>query len=137
MKSFNMSEWALSHRPFVLFVMIMLGVIGTFSYGKLGQSEDPPFTFKVMVLRTLWNGASAQETELQITQRLEKKLQEVPYVDVLRSYSKPGESQIIILLKDSTPAAEVPNSWYQARKKVGDMRHTLPSGINGPFFAPV
>ena len=134
MKSFNMSEWALSHRPFVLFVMIMLGVIGTFSYGKLGQSEDPPFTFKVMVLRTLWNGASAQETELQITQRLEKKLQEVPYVDVLRSYSKPGESQIIILLKDSTPAAEVPNSWYQARKKVGDMRHTLPSGINGPFF---
>ncbi len=134
MKSFNMSEWALSHRPFVLFVMIMLGVIGTFSYGKLGQSEDPPFTFKVMVLRTLWNGASAQETELQITQRLEKKLQEVPYVDVLRSYSKPGESQIIILLKDSTPAAEVPNSWYQARKKVGDMRHTLPSSINGPFF---
>ena len=134
MKSFNMSEWALSHRPFVLFVMIMLGVIGTLSYGQLGQSEDPPFTFKVMVVRTLWTGASAQETELQITQKLEKKLQEAPYVDVLRSYSKPGESQIIILLKDSTPAAEVPNAWYQVRKKVADMRHTLPSGINGPFF---
>jgi multidrug efflux pump len=134
MKSFNMSEWALSHRPFVLFVMIMLGVIGVFSYGQLGQSEDPPFTFKVMVVRTLWNGASAQETELQITQKLEKKLQEAPYVDVLRSYSKPGESQIIILLKDSTPAAEVPNAWYQVRKKVADMRHTLPTGINGPFF---
>ncbi|MGB8337725.1 MAG: efflux RND transporter permease subunit [Burkholderiales bacterium] len=134
MKPFNMSEWALSHRPFVLFVMIMLGVIGTFSYGRLGQSEDPPFTFKVMVVRTLWTGASAQEMELQITQKLEKKLQEVPYVDVLRSYSKPGESQIIIVLKDSTPAGEVPNAWYQARKKIGDVRNTLPNGINGPFF---
>jgi multidrug efflux pump len=134
MKSFNMSEWALEHRPFVLFVMILLAVVGTLSYGKLGQSEDPPFTFKVMVVRTLWNGSTAQEAELQITQKLEKKLQEVPYVDVLRSYSKPGESQIIIILKDSTPASEVPNAWYQVRKKVGDMRHTLPNGINGPFF---
>jgi len=134
MMHFNLSEWALKHQPFVRYLMIALAIIGALSYERLGQSEDPPFTFKVMVVRTLWPGATAREVEQQVTDRIEKKLQEVPYVDFLRSYSRPGESQIFFMIKDSAPASEVPNTWYQVRKRVGDMRHTLPAGIQGPFF---
>jgi multidrug efflux pump len=134
MARMNLSEWALEHQSFVLYVMLALAVIGVMSYTRLGQSEDPPFTFKVMVVRTTWQGASAREVEQQITERIEKKLQETPFLDVLRSYSKPGESMIFVILKDSTSPAEVPNAWYQVRKKVSDIRHTLPAGINGPYF---
>lgn len=134
MNRFNLSEWALEHRGFVLFVMVVLAVLGVLSYQKLGQSEDPPFTFKVMVIRTNWPGASAREVELQLTDKIEKKLQETPHLDVLRSYSKPGESLVFFLMKDSAPPSEVPNVWYQVRKKVGDIRQTLPAGIQGPFF---
>ena len=134
MGRFNLSEWALEHRSFVLYIMLALAIIGGLSYGQLGQSEDPPFTFKTMVVRTNWPGATAREVELQVTERIEKKLQEVPYIDVLHSFSKPGESQIFVVLRDSTPAAEVPNSFYQVRKKVGDIRQTMPQGIQGPFF---
>lgn len=134
MKQLNLSEWALAHRSFVLYAMLAVALIGVLSYSKLGQSEDPPFTFKVMVVRTLWPGATAREVELQVTERIEKKLQETPHLDTLRSYSKPGESMVFVLLKDSTPAKEVPEAWYQVRKKVGDIRHTLPAGVNGPHF---
>ncbi len=131
---FNLSEWALHHRPLVLFIIVVCALAGIFSYGKLGQSEDPPFTFKVMVIRTHWPGATAREVELQVTDRIERKLQEVPRVDWVRSYSKPGESLVFFAMKDNAPSALVPETFYQVRKKVGDMRNTLPAGIQGPFF---
>jgi multidrug efflux pump len=131
---FNISEWALRHQPLVLYFILALFVAGVSSYLRLGQAEDPDFTFKVMVIRTLWPGATAREVELEVTERIEKKLQEVPWFDYTRSYSKPGESLIFVLLKDFTPPKEVPNAWYQVRKKVGDIRHTLPQGVRGPFF---
>jgi len=134
MHRFNLSEWALEHQAFVFYLIVALGVLGIFSYGKLGQSEDPPFTFKVMVVRTLWPGATAREVEQQVTERIEKKLQELPSVDFLRSYSRPGESQVFVIAKDSMPAAEVPEHFYQVRKKMSDIRQNLPAGANGPFF---
>ncbi len=134
MKSFNLSDWALRHQALVLYAMLVLTLVGAFSYSKLGQSEDPPFTFKVMVIRTGWPGASAREVEQQVTDKLEKKLQEVPWLDNLRSYSRPGESLIFLLAKDSAPPDAVADIWYQVRKKVGDIRHTLPNGIQGPTF---
>lgn len=134
MRRFNLSEWSLDHPSLVLYAVLMLTLVGTFSYFKLGQSEDPPFTFKVMVVRTGWPGASASEVEQQVTDKLEKKLQEVPWLDNLRSYSRPGESLIFLLAKDSTPPSEIANIWYQARKKISDIENTLPSGIEGPAF---
>lgn len=134
MNRFNLSEWALQHRALVLYLMIAFGVLGALSYTRLGQSEDPPFTFKVMIVRTLWPGATAREVELQVTDRIEKKLQETPNLDYLKSFSKPGESQIFVLLKDSTPSSAVPDAFYQVRKKIGDIAHTLPAGILGPFY---
>jgi multidrug efflux pump len=131
---FNISEWALHHRTLVLYAMLVLTLIGLMSYTQLGQSEDPPFTFKVMVIRTGWPGASAHEVELQVTDKLEKKLQEVPHLDILRSYSRADESLIFLIAKDSTPAGDVPDIWYQVRKKIGDIRNTLPDGIEGPTF---
>ena len=130
----NLSEWALRHRSLVAYLMVVLMLAGVFSYFRLGRAEDPDFTFKAMVVRTLWPGATAPEVQLQITERIEKKLQEVPWVDVLRSQTRPGESLITVLLKDYTPKKEVPDSWYQVRKKIGDMRHTLPQGVVGPFL---
>ncbi len=134
MRNFNLSGWALKHRGLVLYFMLALSVMGIASYDKLGQSEDPPFTFKVMVVRTNWPGATAHEVAEQITDRIEKKLQEAPYVDVIRSYSKPGESLVMFLAKDSAPASAIPEIWYQVRKKIGDIRQTLPAGIQGPYF---
>ena len=134
MRSFNLSEWALEHQSLVLFFMLALFAAGLFSYFRLGQAEDPEFTFKVMVVRAIWPGASPAEMEQQVTERLEKKLQETPYLDYARSYSKPGETSIFVTLKDSTPPKEVPGVWYQVRKKIGDIRSTLPAGTQGPFF---
>src|SRR4249920_1228869 len=131
---FNLSEWALRHRALVRYLIIVFAVAGFLSYERLGQSEDPPFTFKVMVVRTNWPGATAAEVEQQVTDRIEYKLQEVPHVDFIRSYSKPGESLVFFFIRDSAPASEVPETWYQVRKKIGDIRNTLPPGIQGPFF---
>ncbi|MBW7901213.1 MAG: efflux RND transporter permease subunit [Rhodocyclaceae bacterium] len=133
MRHLNLSEWALRHRSMVLYLMIVLMVAGTLSYFKLGRAEDPDFTFKAMIVRTLWPGATAREVELQVTERLEKKLQETPWVDVIRSSSRAGESLLFIVLKDYTPKKEVPNAWYEVRKKIDDIRHTLPAGVQGPF----
>ena len=134
MSRFNLSEWALAHRSLVLYAMIVLALFGVVSYTKLGQSEDPPFTFKVMVIRTGWPGATARQVEEQITDKIEKKLQEAPNVDVIQSYSKPGESLVFFRMKDSAPTSAVPDTWYQVRKKVGDIRASLPAGITGPSF---
>ncbi len=134
MNGFNLSEWALRHQALVRYFILVLAVVGVMAYQRLSQSEDPPFTFKVMVIRTLWPGATAREVEQQVTDRIEKKLQEAPYADIIRSYSKPGESNVFFLARDSTPPMETPNVFYQVRKKIGDIRHTLPAGIQGPFF---
>ncbi len=134
MKRFNLSEWSLSHPALVLYSILVLTLIGAMSYTKLGQSEDPPFTFKVMLIRTGWPGASAAEVEQQVTDKLEKKLQEVSWLDNLRSYSRAGESLIFLLAKDSAPPSEIDNIWYQVRKKIGDIRYTLPNGVEGPTF---
>src|SRR6187551_1756012 len=131
---FNVSRWALEHPALTRYLMIVLMVLGVAAYFQLGQDEDPPFTFRAMVLRAYWPGASAQQMAEQVTDKLERTLQEVPYADKIRSYSKPGESQIIFQIKDSSKPADVPNVWYSVRKKVGDMRGTLPGGIQGPFF---
>ncbi|MEO8332708.1 MAG: efflux RND transporter permease subunit [Gallionella sp.] len=133
MKGPNLSAWALTHKQMVLYLIIVLMGAGVISYLNLGRAEDPDFTFKVMVVRTLWPGATAQEVERELTERIEKKLQETPWVDVLRSASKPGESLVFVILKDYTPKPEVPEAWRQVRKKLDDIRHTLPSGVQGPF----
>ena len=134
MRHFNLSEWALEHQSLVLFFMLALFAAGLFSYFKLGQAEDPEFTFKVMVVRAFWPGASPPEMEQQVTERLEKKLQETPYLDNVRSYTRSGETTIFVVLKDSTPPKAVADVWYQVRKKIGDIRATLPEGTLGPFF---
>jgi multidrug efflux pump len=133
MKGPNLSAWSLNHQQMVLYLIIVLTAAGVISYFNLGRAEDPDFTFKVMVVRTLWPGATAQEVELELTDRIEKKLQETPWVDVLRSASKPGESLVFVVLKDYTPKPEVPEAWRQVRKKLDDIRDTLPAGVRGPY----
>ena len=133
-KSFNLSEWALNHAPLTRYLMVVLMLFGITAYFQLGQDEDPPFTFRAMVVRTYWPGANAQQVAEQVTDRIERTLQEVPYADKIRSYSKPGESQVIFQLKDSSPGAEVANVWYTVRKKIADTKGALPQGVIGPFF---
>ncbi|MBL0162745.1 MAG: efflux RND transporter permease subunit [Xanthomonadales bacterium] len=134
MASFNLSSWALRNQALVLYSIILLAVLGILSYRSLGQAEDPPFTFKVMVVQTQWPGATALEISEKVTEAIEKKLQEIPELDYLRSYSRPGESQVFFVVKDSIDPARVPDVWYQVRKKVGDIRYALPADIRGPFF---
>ena len=134
MKTFNLSRWALEHKSFVVYLMLIVALAGIFEYRRLGRDEDPPFTIKTMVVKTLWPGATTLETMRQITDRIEKKLEELPNLDYVRSYTKPGESVVFVYLKDSTRASDVPDLWYQVRKKVGDIKHTLPQGVQGPFF---
>ncbi len=131
---FNLSAWALRHRSLIGFLMVLLLAAGAMSYMQLGRAEDPDFTFKVMIVRTNWPGATAREVEQQVTDKIEKKLQETPYLDNVRSYSKAAESTIFVMLRDSTPPKAVSDVWYEVRKKVGDIRHTLPAGVQGPFF---
>lgn len=131
---FNLSNWALRHQVLVLYLMLVLTVSGLIAYTKLGQSEDPPFTFKVMLVHTTWPGASAQEVEQQVTDKLEKKIQEIAHLDFSSSYSRPGESMIFIVAKDDTFSKDIPEVWYQVRKKIGDIRHTLPKGIESLTF---
>jgi multidrug efflux pump len=132
--SFNISRWALDHPALTRYLLVVLMVLGLASYFQLGQDEDPPFTFRAMVVRAYWPGATAQQVADQVTDKLEKALQEVPYADRIRSYSKPGETLITFQVKDSSPPKEMPQIWYTVRKKISDMRGTLPPGVIGPFF---
>ena len=134
MSRFNLSEWALANRGLVLYAMLVVAIVGAWSYMRLGQSEDPPFTFKAMVIRTVWPGATAEEVARQVTERIEKKLMETGDYEFIRSYSRPGESQIVFMARDSMRSQEIPALWYQVRKKVGDIRATLPADVIGPFF---
>src|SRR5882757_8587832 len=131
---FNLSSWTLEHQALVIFILGLVTLFGVLSYGKLAQSEDPPFTFKVMVIRTFWPGATGRQVQEQITDNIARKLQESPDVDFQRSYSRPGESTLFFTIKDSAPASQVPATWYQVRKKVGDITNNLPAGVQGPYF---
>ncbi|MTV36139.1 efflux RND transporter permease subunit [Duganella radicis] len=133
-EGFNLSRWALEHIPLTRYLIAVLLIGGALSYSNLGQDEDPPFTFRAMVVRANWPGATSLQMAEQVTDKLEKKLQETPDIDEISSYSKPGETTIILKLRESAPPKEVAQSWYQVRKKIGDIRGTLPSGVQGPFF---
>ncbi|MBD8655518.1 efflux RND transporter permease subunit [Oxalobacteraceae sp. CFBP 13730] len=134
MKGFNLSRWALEHIPLTRFLIAACLLFGILSYFELGQDEDPPFTFRAMVVRAVWPGATALQMAEQVTDPLERKLQETPYVKSIRSFSKPGETTILIELRESTPPKETSAAWYQVRKKIGDITATLPQGVIGPFF---
>lgn len=131
---FNLSEWALNNKGIVLYFMLLLGIIGAISYSKLSQSEDPPFTFKVMVVQTYWPGATAKEVSTLVTDRIEKELMTTGQYDKIMAYSRPGESMVTFFAKDSLTSAQIPDVWYNVRKKVNDIRHELPNGVQGPFF---
>jgi multidrug efflux pump len=131
---FNLSAWALRHRTLTLFFLLLFTLAGVLAYATLGLKEEPEFKFKTMVVRVLWPGATAEEIEQQVTDKLEKKLQDTPHLDYLRSYSRPGESVIFVNLLGSTRAGTVDDTWYQVRKKVADVRIELPAGTVGPFF---
>lgn len=130
----NLSEWALKHRSLVAYIMIVAVIAGVFSYYRLGRSEDPSFIIKTMVVQAAWPGATVEETLKQVTERLERKLQETPHLDFLRSFTRAGVTTIFVNLKGSANAKEVADTWYQVRKNIGDIRHTLPAGIVGPGF---
>ncbi|MFC3110657.1 efflux RND transporter permease subunit [Undibacterium arcticum] len=133
-EGFNLSRWALEHVPLTRYLIVVLMIGGILSFGRLGQDEDPPFTFRAMVVTATWPGATALQMAEQVTDKLEKKLQETPYIDKIRSYSKPGETLIILQLAESTSPKDTSNAWYQVRKKIGDIKGSLPAGVNGPFF---
>ena len=134
MKRFNLSEWAITHQALVLFMILLLGAAGAYSYFNLGRAEDPSFTIKTMIVNVAWPGATAAEMQTQVADKIEKKLQDLPYLDRVQSYSQPGVSFIQVFLTDKTPPAKVKDLWYQVRKKVGDIRGDLPAGIIGPNF---
>ena len=134
MTQFNLSEWALNHRSFVVYLMLVAIVVGVMSYMRLGRNEDPAFTFRTMIVQAAWPGATLNDTLDQVTDRIERTLKETPNLDFLRSFTRAGVTTIFVNLKGSTPAKEVPDIWYHVRKNVGDIRRTLPPGVVGPGF---
>jgi len=134
MKGPNLSAWAIRHPALIRYLIGLLLLSGAYAYFTLGQMEDPEFTIKQMVIKMYWPGATAREMEQQVTDKLEKKLQETPWLDFIQSDSKPGEAVLFIIIKESAPAREVPDLWYQVRKKVNGIRYKLPVGVQGPFF---
>src|SRR5262245_13274581 len=134
MKQLNLSEWALNNRSLIAYFMIVAVSAGVLSYFRLGRNEDPSFIIKTMVVKAVWPGATVQETLNQITERLERTLEETPNLDYLRSFTTAGSTTIFVNLKGNTSAREVPDIWYHVRKSIGDIRHTLPAGTVGPFF---
>jgi multidrug efflux pump len=130
----NLSEWAIKRRSLVVFFMIVAVVAGSLAFVRLGRNEDPAFAVRTMVVQAAWPGATLEDTVSQITERIERRLQEVPGLDYLTSYSRAGITTIFVNLRGDMPGREVPDRWYDVRKKVGDIRHTLPNGVLGPFF---
>ncbi len=130
----NLSRWAIEHSALVRFFIVLILLVGARSYFHLGQAEDPPFTFKTMLIQAQWPGATAQEVSEQLTERIEKKLQEMPELDYVQSYAKPGETALFVNLKESVRGRDVADAWYQVRKRIGDLKPQLPAGVQGPFF---
>jgi multidrug efflux pump len=131
---FNLSERALKYRALTLFFLVIFALGGALAYATLGVKEEPEFKFKLMVIRVFWPGAAADEIEQQVTDKIERKLQDTPHLDFLQSYSRPGESVIFVALRGETRNFDVDFTWYQVRKKVGDIEASLPPGVIGPFF---
>src|SRR5262249_21652342 len=131
---FNLSKWALEHRSFVIYIMIAATIAGLTSFLRLGRNEDPPFTLRTMVVQAAWPGATLEETLKQLTERLERKLQETADLDFLRSYTSAGATTIFVNLKGEASARQVPEIWDRVRKNIGDIRDTLPAGVIGPHF---
>ena len=133
-RGFNLSRWAISHGSFTAFLLVLLLTAGAFALLRIGQKEDPDFTFRVMVVQVMWPGATTEEMQDQVVDKIERKLQETPGLDFLRSYTRPGFANIFVNLKGAVRGEAVKDAFYQARKKVGDIRQTLPEGVIGPFF---
>jgi multidrug efflux pump subunit AcrB len=133
-KGINLSEWAVTHRPLTLFLILLVSLSGVWSYLHLGRAEDPDFTVKQMIVGAAWPGATADEMQRLVADPIEKKLQEVPYFDKVHTYSRPGSVVMKLEILESTPASEVRECWYQVRKRVGDIKSNLPAGVLGPFF---
>lgn len=134
MKSFNLTEWALKHQQLVWFFIIVTSLMGVLSYRNLGRMEDPDFVIRQMVVAVGWPGARALQVEEQVTDKIEKKLQNTPGLDYLRSYSRPGQSVIYVNLKETTPEKDIRPTWVEVRNMVNDMKDTLPAGVIGPYF---
>ena len=134
MTRFNLSQWAVSNKSIVVFLMLLCAVAGLGAYEQLGRQEDPDFSVQTMVVQVAWPGATAIDTLKQVTDRLEKKLEETPNLDYLKSYTKPGQATVFVYLKESTPKSKIEDIWYQVRKKVSDIQATFPKGVVGPFF---
>jgi multidrug efflux pump subunit AcrB len=132
--SFNLSGWAIKHQSFVWYLMFVGLLMGVFSYFNLGREEDPSFTIKTMVIQTRWPGATQEETLKQVTDRIEKKLEELDSLDYTKSYTRPGESTVFVYLRDTTSAKAIPQIWYEVRKKIDDIRSEFPQGLQGPAF---
>jgi len=133
-RRFNLSQWALKNGALTGFLMALLLLAGAWAWDRLGRAEDPSFTLKVMVVTAAWPGATAEEMQAQVADRIESRLQDLPWLDTLQTYTRPGQAVITVLLRDTTPPREVAGLWYQVRKRVGDIAHTLPAGVRGPFF---
>src|SRR5215510_1740586 len=133
-ETFNLSRWAITHGGFTAFLLVLLLAAGAVSLLLIGQKEDPDFTFRVMVVQVLWPGATVEEMHNQVVDKVERKLQETPGLDFVRSYTRPGFANIFVNLEGSARGEAVKDAFYQARKKVGDIRQTLPDGVIGPFF---
>ncbi|UMY16586.1 efflux RND transporter permease subunit [Methylobacterium organophilum] len=134
LKSFNLSEWALAHRSFVWFLMVVSVIAGAMAYQRLGREEDPAFAIKTMVVQARWPGATIQDTLEQVTDRIEKEVQQINAVDFTRSYTTPGQATVFVQLRETTPPKTIPWLFYQVRKRIGDIRNTFPEGIEGPSF---
>ena len=134
MSGFNLSAWALRHRALVIFMIAASLTAGLVSFFSLGRSEDPSYTVKTMIISVALPGASTRQMEQQVTDRIEQVLQEAPNFDYVTSYSRPGQATLFATLRDDTLPQDVPDSWYQMRKRVGDLAPSLPHGTRGPFF---
>jgi Cation/multidrug efflux pump len=130
--AFNLSAWAVKHKPSSSTSCLAVAAAGLYAYLGMGRAEDPPFTIKTMVVSVDWPGATSDEVQRQVADKIEEKLQETPYLDYLRTYSLPGKAVVTVQLRNDTPPKAVPDIWYQVRKKVGDIKHTLPEGVTGP-----
>ena len=131
-KGFNLSQWAVTHPSFILFLILASGVAGLRAYFEMGRAEDPSFTIKTAIVSAAWPGATAEELQRQVAERIEDKLRQTPHLDFLRTYCLPERLLIQVQLRDTTPRGQVPDIWYQVRKKLGDIQFSMPQGVIGP-----
>lgn len=134
MSRVDLSAWALRNRPIVVYLMLLAVVAGGLAFVKLGRNEDPAFTIKTMVVQAAWPGATLEETALQVTERIERKLQELPGLDLVRSFTRAGLATVFVDLDEAVPAADVPAAWQRVRNDIGDLWPRMPQGVLGPFF---